>query len=187
MTVRRTALLVRFLGRCRQPGQAAQDRLPGLPARSEFGAWPPGPAFRAGAQGPAVRGRATAGVGDQSAAQVGTARPACRGGRRRGLYVRWFRGPERDLPDGTGKDDLTGVRPPGSSARPVDVEARWGGRPVRVRVARLYDYCRLPRLEDPRTRPWLWEPADRDGDVQGMSFGCRRGRAVGPVARRRSP
>ncbi|GAA2458352.1 DUF6098 family protein [Streptomyces glaucus] len=75
---------------------------------------------------------------------------------RRGLYVRWSRGPERDLPDVTSTDDLTGVKLPGLSATPLDVEEWWGERPVRVWVARrLYDYCHLPRVKDPRTRPWV--------------------------------
>ncbi|MEV0695949.1 DUF6098 family protein [Streptomyces sp. NPDC050388] len=75
---------------------------------------------------------------------------------RRGLYVRWSRGPERDLPEVTSTDDLTGVKLPGLSASPLDVEAWWGERPVRIWVARrLYDYCHLPRVKDRRTRPWV--------------------------------
>ncbi|MGW7265144.1 DUF6098 family protein [Streptomyces sp. NPDC054842] len=76
--------------------------------------------------------------------------------RRRDLYVRWSRGPERDLPDVTSTDELTGVKLPGLSATPLDVEDWWGRRPVHVWVARrLYDYCHLPRVKDPRTRPWV--------------------------------
>jgi len=75
---------------------------------------------------------------------------------RRGLYVRWSLGPERDLPRGSSQDDLTGMRLPGLSASSLDVEDWWGERPARVWVARrLYDYCHLPREKDARTRPWV--------------------------------
>ncbi|MEU4040101.1 DUF6098 family protein [Streptomyces collinus] len=75
---------------------------------------------------------------------------------RRGLYVRWSLGPARDLPQARSTDDLTGLRLPGLSASSLDIEAWWGGRPATIWVARrLYDYCHLPRLKDPRTRPWL--------------------------------
>lgn len=75
---------------------------------------------------------------------------------RRGLYVRWSRGPARDLPRARSKDDLTGLWLPGLSASSLDIEAWWGERPAKIWVARrLYDYCHLPRLKDPRTRPWL--------------------------------
>jgi hypothetical protein len=74
----------------------------------------------------------------------------------RGLYVRWSLGPQRDLPTGASTDDLTGVRLPGLSASPLDVENWWGQRPLSVWVARrLYDYCHLSRVKDPRTRPWV--------------------------------
>ncbi|MFV0132079.1 DUF6098 family protein [Streptomyces sp. HMX87] len=73
-----------------------------------------------------------------------------------GLYVRWSRGPAHDLPEVTSTDDLTGVKLPGLSASPLDVEEWWGDRPVHVWVARrLYDYCHLPRVKDARTRPWV--------------------------------
>ncbi|CAL9640644.1 DUF6098 family protein [Streptomyces sp. enrichment culture] len=76
--------------------------------------------------------------------------------RRRGLYVRWSRGPQHDLRDVSSTDDLTGVKLPGLSASPLDVEDWWGERPVDVWVARrLYDYCHLPRVKDSRTRPWV--------------------------------
>ncbi|WP_333774032.1 DUF6098 family protein [Streptomyces sp. IBSBF 3136] len=75
---------------------------------------------------------------------------------RRGLYVRWSLGPAHDLPHARSTDDLTGLRLPGLSASSLDLEAWWGERPAKIWVARrLYDYCHLPRLKDPRTRPWL--------------------------------
>lgn len=75
---------------------------------------------------------------------------------RRGLYVRWSRGPESDLPRASSTDDLTGIKLPGLSASPLDLEDWWGQRPVRVWVARrLYDYCHLPHVKDARTRPWV--------------------------------
>ncbi|MEV5936755.1 DUF6098 family protein [Streptomyces sp. NPDC052079] len=76
--------------------------------------------------------------------------------RRRGLYVRWSRGPQRDLPRTSSTDDLTGVELPGLSASPLDLEDWWGERPVRIWVARrLYDYSHLPQVKDARTRPWV--------------------------------
>ncbi|MEU0057592.1 DUF6098 family protein [Streptomyces sp. NPDC006334] len=76
--------------------------------------------------------------------------------RRRGLYVRWSRGPEHDLPHASSKDDLTGLRLPGLSASSLDIEDWWAKRPARIWVARrLYDYCHLPRVKDSRTRPWV--------------------------------
>lgn len=73
-----------------------------------------------------------------------------------GLYVRWSRGPDWDLRNVSSTDDLTGVRLPGLSASALDVEDWWGRRPVNIWVARrLYDYCHLPRVKHPRTRPWL--------------------------------
>ncbi|MFF8950703.1 DUF6098 family protein [Streptomyces sp. NPDC014940] len=75
---------------------------------------------------------------------------------RRSLYVRWSRGPERDLPQVSSTDDLTGVKLPGLSASPLDVEEWWGTRPAHIWVARrLYDYCHLPQSKDARTRPWV--------------------------------
>ncbi|MBQ0863542.1 DUF6098 family protein [Streptomyces smyrnaeus] len=75
---------------------------------------------------------------------------------RRSLYVRWSRGPSVDLQRASSMDDLTGVRMPGLSASPLDVEGWWGDRPTRVWVARrLYDYSHLPRVKDSRTRPWV--------------------------------
>ncbi|ANB04047.1 hypothetical protein SAM40697_6841 [Streptomyces ambofaciens] len=83
-------------------------------------------------------------------------------GRRQGLYVRWSRGPEYDLVTGCSSDELTGVRLPGLSASPLDVEDWWGTRSVRVWVARrLYDYCHLPRVRDPGTRPWVLHGAEQ--------------------------
>ncbi|MFF8031523.1 MULTISPECIES: DUF6098 family protein [unclassified Streptomyces] len=76
--------------------------------------------------------------------------------RRRGLYVRWSRGPQCDLPTVTSTDDLTGMKLPGLSATPLDIEDWWGQRSAHVWVARrLYDYCHLPRVKDSRTRPWI--------------------------------
>ncbi|MFF9119177.1 DUF6098 family protein [Streptomyces massasporeus] len=75
---------------------------------------------------------------------------------RHGLYVRWSRGPESDLPKTSSTDDLTGIKLPGLSASPLGLEDWWGERPVRVWVARrLYDYCHLPHIKDARTRPWV--------------------------------
>ncbi|MFF3349688.1 DUF6098 family protein [Streptomyces sp. NPDC002779] len=76
--------------------------------------------------------------------------------RRRGLYVRWSHGPATDLPNPSSTDELTGIKLPGLSANPLDLEDWWGKRPVRIWVARrLYDYCHLPHLKDARTRPWV--------------------------------
>ncbi|MFI9244044.1 DUF6098 family protein [Streptomyces sp. NPDC053086] len=73
-----------------------------------------------------------------------------------GLYVRWSRGPERDLPRASSRDDLTGVQLPGLSANPLDIEEWWGERPAHIWVARrLYDYCHLPHVKDARARPWV--------------------------------
>ncbi|GAB2727265.1 DUF6098 family protein [Streptomyces bullii] len=76
--------------------------------------------------------------------------------RHQGLYVRWSRGPETDLPDPSSNDDLTGVPMPGLSANPLDVEGWWEGRPVRLWVARrLHDYAHLPHEKGPGVRPWV--------------------------------
>ncbi|MEU9292223.1 DUF6098 family protein [Streptomyces sp. NPDC048266] len=75
---------------------------------------------------------------------------------RQDLYVRWSRGPDPDLESASSADDLTGVRLPGLSASALGVEDWWGQRPPGLWIARrLYDYCHLPRLKDPRTRPWV--------------------------------
>lgn len=80
---------------------------------------------------------------------------------RPGLYVRWSRGPGRDLKDVSSTDDLTGVPLPGLSASPLDIEAWWGERPPDVWVARrLYDYCHLPRRKGSGTRPWVLHGAE---------------------------
>ncbi|MFF8602456.1 DUF6098 family protein [Streptomyces sp. NPDC015232] len=77
-------------------------------------------------------------------------------GDREDLYVRWSLGPEHDLREESSQDELTGVALPGLSASPLGREAWWGDRSARLWVARrLYDYCHLPRVRDPRTRPWL--------------------------------
>lgn len=75
---------------------------------------------------------------------------------RRGLYVRWSQGPQRDLETVSSRDGLTGLSLPGLSANPLDVEDWWGDRSVRTWMARrLYDYSHLPRVRDPGTRPWV--------------------------------
>ncbi|MFK8907408.1 DUF6098 family protein [Streptomyces sp. YS-3] len=75
---------------------------------------------------------------------------------RQDLYVRWSCGPERDLRSVSSTDDLTGIQLPGLSASALGVEKWWGDRPARVWVARrLYDYCHLPAVKDPATRPWV--------------------------------
>jgi hypothetical protein len=73
------------------------------------------------------------------------------------LFVRWSRGPEADLDEAAGStDDLTGVRMPGLSANPLDVEPWWQGRSTELWVARrLYDYSHLPREKGPGVRPWV--------------------------------
>ncbi|MDT0611913.1 DUF6098 family protein [Streptomyces lancefieldiae] len=76
--------------------------------------------------------------------------------RHRGLYVRWSRGPETDLPKVSSTDELTGVPMPGLSANPLGVEAWWADRPVRLWAARrLYDYAHLPHDKGPGVRPWV--------------------------------
>jgi hypothetical protein len=77
---------------------------------------------------------------------------------RRGLYVRWSRGPATDLAEVSSKDDLTGISLPGLSANPLDIEEWWQDRPVEVWVARrLHDYAHLPHEKGPGVRPWLLE------------------------------
>jgi hypothetical protein len=95
---------------------------------------------------------------------------------RRGLYVRWSRGPEQDLRDVSSTDDLTGVPLPGLSASPLDMEEWWGERPPHVWVARrLHDYCHLPRVKGAGTRPWVLHGTE-----------AARGR-LRPVYRSRNP
>ena len=77
----------------------------------------------------------------------------------RNLYVRWSLGPETDL-DGeshaTSRDALTGIELPGVSANSLRVEPWWGGRPLRLWVARrLYDYRHLRDLRGPGVRRWV--------------------------------
>ncbi|MFD2686698.1 DUF6098 family protein [Streptomyces phyllanthi] len=72
------------------------------------------------------------------------------------LYVRWSHGPEADQGAAESRDALTGVRMPGLSANPLDVEPWWEDRPVELWVARrLYDYSHLPREKGPGVRPWV--------------------------------
>ncbi|MER7695880.1 MULTISPECIES: DUF6098 family protein [unclassified Streptomyces] len=75
---------------------------------------------------------------------------------RDGLYVRWSRGPGRDLETVSSRDELTGVPLPGLSANALDVEDWWGNRSVRTWAARrLYDYSHLPRVKGSEARPWV--------------------------------
>lgn len=77
-------------------------------------------------------------------------------GGRQGLYVRWSRGPGVDLHHVSSTDELTGVRMPGLSANPLDVEDWWEDRSVELWVARrLYDYAHLPHDKGPGVRPWV--------------------------------
>jgi hypothetical protein len=98
------------------------------------------------------------------------------------LYVRWSRGPSVDLrDDGTGgatsRDSLTGVTLPGLSANPLAVEPWWGGRSLKLWVARrLYDYQHLRNQRGPGVRPWLLV-----GEV------CGRGPDNEPLVRCRRP
>ncbi len=77
--------------------------------------------------------------------------------RRPRMFVRWSRGPAAD---GAGQslDDLTGERLPGLSANPLAVEPWWGGRPLRLWIARrLFDYSHLVHDKGPGVRPWVLE------------------------------
>ncbi|WP_159662404.1 DUF6098 family protein [Streptomyces mexicanus] len=82
--------------------------------------------------------------------------------RHQGLYVRWSRGPETDLGATSSTDELTGVRMPGLSANPLDVEEWWQDRSVELGVARrLYDYAPLPHDKGPGVRPWVLRGRER--------------------------
>jgi hypothetical protein len=82
--------------------------------------------------------------------------------RHRGLYVRWSKGPGPDLRRVSSIDELTGVRMPGLSANPLDVEEWWNGRSVELWVARrLYDYAHLPHDKGPGVRPWVLRGRER--------------------------
>lgn len=76
------------------------------------------------------------------------------------LYVRWSRGPAKDLA-GPGErhrsvDALTGVPLPGLSANSLRVEPWRGDRSLRLWVARrLYDYRHLREVYGPGVRPWV--------------------------------
>ncbi|MGV9253344.1 DUF6098 family protein [Streptomyces sp. NPDC003697] len=81
---------------------------------------------------------------------------------RRGLYVRWSRGPGIDLGATSSTDELTGVPMPGLSASPLDVEEWWEGRSVELWVARrLYDYAHLPHDKGPGVRAWVLRGGER--------------------------
>jgi hypothetical protein len=74
-----------------------------------------------------------------------------------GMFVRWSRGPAADA-EGTSLDDLTGESLPGLSASPLAVEPWWGGRPLRLWIARrLVDYSHLKHDKGPGVRPWVLE------------------------------
>jgi hypothetical protein len=97
------------------------------------------------------------------------------------LYVRWSKGPDVDLACGDGseqssRDALTGVTLPGLSANPLHVESWWGGRSVRLWVARrLYDYRHMRELRGPEVRPWVLvgEECARGPDNEPLVI-CRR-------------
>jgi hypothetical protein len=97
------------------------------------------------------------------------------------LYVRWSRGPAVDLRnDGTGsatsRDSLTGIALSGLSANPLAVEPWWGGRSLKLWVARrLYDYQHLRNLRGPGVRPWVLvgDPCGRGPDNEPL-VRCRR-------------
>lgn len=110
------------------------------------------------------------------------------------LYVRWSTGPDADLmPDGraeqSSRDALTGAPLPGLSANPLAVESWWGGRSVRLWVARrLYDYRHLRELRGPGVRPWVFvgERRGRGPDNEPLVI-CHRPVAwVGEEALRQS-
>jgi hypothetical protein len=74
-----------------------------------------------------------------------------------GMFVRWSRGPAADAA-GSSADDLTGEPLPGLSANPLAVEPWWGGRPLRLWIARrLFDYSHLKHEKAPGVRPWVLE------------------------------
>ncbi|MFC9291413.1 DUF6098 family protein [Streptomyces sp. NPDC057052] len=75
---------------------------------------------------------------------------------RRGLFVRWSRGPGTDLAAASSVDDLTGTPMPGLSANPLDVEDWWQDRSRTLWVARrLYEYAHLPHDKGPNVHPWV--------------------------------
>jgi hypothetical protein len=76
------------------------------------------------------------------------------------LYVRWSKGPDDDVgaddAEQSSRDSLTGVRLPGLSANPLNVEPWWADRSLRIWVARrLYDYRHLREQRGPGVRPWV--------------------------------
>ncbi len=97
------------------------------------------------------------------------------------LYVRWSRGPDRDVPDPSedgqsSRDTLTGVPLPGLSANPLRVESWWGDRSIKLWVARrLYDYSHLREARGPGVRPWIMEGDEtgRGPDNEPLVI-CRR-------------
>lgn len=84
-------------------------------------------------------------------------------GDHRDLYVRWSLGPEADR-TGRSRDELTGIELPGLSASALAVEPWWGGRPLRLWVARrLYDYRHLADRHQ-GARPWYSSGRNVAGD-----------------------
>jgi hypothetical protein len=95
------------------------------------------------------------------------------------LYVRWSKGPDDDCTgqrEQSSRDSLTGVRLPGLSANPLNVEPWWGDRPLRVWVARrLYDYRHLRQQRGPGVRPWVLVGDERGrGPDNEPLVRCRR-------------
>jgi hypothetical protein len=92
-----------------------------------------------------------------------------------GMFVRWSRGPAADA-EGKSSDDLTGEPLPGLSANPLAVEPWWGGRPLRLWIARrLFDYSHLKHEKGPGVRPWVLEGRElgRGPDNEPL-VGCDR-------------
>jgi hypothetical protein len=92
-----------------------------------------------------------------------------------GMFVRWSRGPAADAA-GKSSDDLTGELLPGLSANPLAVEPWWGGRPLRLWIARrLFDYSHLKHDKAPGVRPWVLEGRElgRGPDNEPL-VGCDR-------------
>jgi len=95
--------------------------------------------------------------------------------RRPQLFVRWSRGPAVDAA-GTSSDDLTGVPLTGLSANPLAVEPWWGGRSLRLWIARrLHDYSHFKHEKGPGVRPWILEGCElgRGPDNEPL-VGCER-------------
>jgi Family of unknown function (DUF6098) len=108
------------------------------------------------------------------------------------LYVRWSHGRQVNGDGMSSRDGLTGVSLPGLSANPLRVEPWWGGRSLRLWLARrLYDYRHLKDLRGAvlgvggaGSRPWTGQRA-----AGGRRAGRWRGSTTSfsSSARRRSP